>query len=148
MLPEEEADDITNPVADGPKNAATGVVIMEPAVALADNGRCKGPVAAAAAAAEASSGRDGSVTGGSIEGAAAAKNEERHEVLRANYTLVVSNSFRLTSLQTRKIAGIKLISFFPRADLPRTRMVAERRLEVDEKFTRIQFPSAVRGIAS
>ena len=70
--PDAEADDITNPVFEGPKKAATGVVVIAPAVALADRGRCSGPVAAAAAAAEASSGKDGSVTGGRMDGAAAA----------------------------------------------------------------------------
>ena len=61
------AEDMTKPVAEGPKKAATGVVIIDPAVAPADSGRCSGPEAAAAAAADANSGRDGSVTGGRIE---------------------------------------------------------------------------------
>ena len=62
---------MTKPVAAGPKNAATGVVVIAPAVALADSGRWSGTdadAAAAAAAADANSGNEGSETGGKMEG--------------------------------------------------------------------------------
>ena len=64
---------MTKPVAAGPKNAATGVVVIAPAVALADSGRWSGTdadAAAAAAAADANSGNEGSETGGKMEGGA------------------------------------------------------------------------------
>ena len=101
---------MTNPVAEGPKKAATGVVIIDPAVAPADNGRCSGPVAAAAAAAEASSGREGSVTGGKIEVTDDTAAVEEIHIWINNYEGGIF--FRIDTIFDRRSATASLITVF------------------------------------